>query len=135
MNEYSHDDKKKLAQQISKIRNKKDAITIYKIILKYNNDLPTREISKKTNLFFHNLKSETYDEINKFIKLIKKKKKKSNKTDSNTSYDYQPYVVDDFNQKDIKPKYKLSNKEKNIIKRKNYNSIDEENTDVIYQKF
>jgi hypothetical protein len=151
MTKYTFDQKKKLATQLSKIRNKTDALYVYEIINKLNDKCPTKENNKKTLLFFHELTDETYDELEKFIKLLKKKKRKlsqlqtsdsidtisQSQSTSQTNTDYKPYAIDEFpSQKDFTPKYKFSNKEKNIIKRKNYdNKINKDSDEIVYTKF
>lgn len=55
----------------------------------------------------------------------------------NKSVEYKPYTQDEFpSQKGISPKFKYSNKEKNLIKRKRYdNNINAPDENVVYCEF
>jgi len=131
---YTHEKKEKLVEKINQMKQKKDFIKILEIIKKRENK-PTKEIGNTTLMFFHDLKDETYNEINKYIKKVNKLNKKD--TDSNEQ-EYKPYSSDEFNSTGhISPNLKYSNREKNLIKRTRYDkNLEEENgSDVMYCKF
>jgi hypothetical protein len=141
--EYSHERKKKLVDKISKIRDKKDIVKIFKIIYADN-----KSISENNNglfMLFHELKDTTYDEIENEIKKINKQKKYltvngtvSPEKTSTKKKEYRPYVQDEFpSQKGISPKLKFSNKEKTIIqKMRNDKNINlDKVSNVIYTTF
>ncbi len=144
-NKYSYKYKKKIADRINKIKNKKDFVKIFEIIQSDKSDKKNQITENNNGLFllFHNLKDETYVEIEKYLKILNKKRRyykdsvNSEDIASNTDL-YKPYAIDEFpSQKGISPKLKYSNKEKNIIKKKRYemNINSENNDDVIYCKF
>ena len=138
MKEFSFEQKKKLKDQIEKIRNKKDSFEILKIIQENNEYCKTRESNKKTLLFFHNFSNQTYNKLNEYIKELKKKRKTNKDNNlSDTMSDYKPYSADDFpSQNGFSPKLRFSNREKNIIKRKIYdNEINDGSEDIVYTKF
>lgn len=132
MKQYSHKEKKRLASELSEIKKKKYLNKIGLIIMKYNNKYV--ENDNGTFMFFNNFKEETYDELDKLLTKIKKKKKISKNFVSEKSLsdsNYQPYMSDDNNLSNDSS-IKFSNKEKNIIKRKQYSKkLDKE--DKIYK--
>jgi len=130
---YTRDRKERMVAKINKLTKKEHFIKVFKIIQE-NENKPTKEIGDSMMMFFHDLKNETYEEIDKFLKTVQKKEKKN---DIITD-DYKPYSNDEFpHNKDISPKLKYSNKEKNLIKRKRYdqNLMEENGSDVVYCKF
>ena len=135
---YNRDRKERLVNRINKLRTTEDFVKVYNIIQKREN-LATKEVEDSTMMFFHDLKDETYAEIDKFVK--KTLKKHNNDEDNITTTDlqeYQPYSQDEFpHQKHINPKLKYSNRERNLIKRTQYNrNLQEENgSDVMYCQF
>jgi hypothetical protein len=140
MTEFTFEQKKKLKDQIEKVRNKKDSFEILKIIQDNNESCKTRESNKKTLLFFHNFTNKTYHKLDDYITALKKKRKANSNKDSNlsdTMSDYKPYSADDFpSQNGFSPNLRFSNREKNIIKRKIYDSeINDDSDDIVYTKF
>lgn len=137
---YSHKKKKRLAEKISLIKDKKTLATIFGYIYEDNKDVT--ENNNSIFMYFHKLTDETYAKIDKEIKKNNKRKKKSNDSTSSDNYsekkEFKPYSHDEFpSQKNFSPKLKLSNREKNLIKRKIYDydiNIDSTN-DVVYQQF
>lgn len=135
---YNRDKKEKLVNRINKLRSTEDFVKVYNIIQK-RESLATKEVEKSTMMFFHDLKDDTYAEIDKFVK--KTIKKYDNNEDSVVTTDlqeYQPYSQDEFpHQKHINPKLKYSNRERNLIKRTQYNrNLQEENgSEVMYCQF
>lgn len=139
---YSHSKKKKLVNKINKLKNKEHYVQVLKIIKK-REDVPTKETGNSTFMFFHNLQNETYCELEKYVKSIlkKNKKTKSNDNDTITSssvQEYKPYSNDKYTiNKNMNPKLKYSNKEKNILKKTHYdiNLMEENGSDIVYTQF
>jgi len=133
LSEYSHDMKKRLANRISKLKKKEDIIKIYEIISRENTDFT--ENSSGLFLYFHKLSNKTYYEIEKYLAFIKKNENLiSTDSASTEKKEYVPYYQDDFSsQKIISPKLKFSNKEKNIIKRRRFEDIinNESSSDLV----
>ena len=131
MKQYSYNEKKRLANDLSNIKKKKYLNKIGKIIMKYNNKYV--ENDNGTFMFFNNLKEETYNELDKLLIKINKKKKLNDNCISDKSLsdsNYQPYISEDHNLSNDSS-IKFSNKEKNLIKRKQYSKkLDKE--DKIY---
>ena len=131
---YSKDNKERLVTKINKLGKKEHFVSVFNIIQKHEQK-PVKEIGNTTTMFFHDLKDDTYREIDKFLKLVSKKK---TTTETTENTEYKPYSQDEYPlQKNISPKLKYSNKEKNLIKRRQYdeNLMEENGSDVIYCKF
>jgi hypothetical protein len=109
---YNSHYRKKLVNKISKLNNKEDYIDIYNIII---NDIGTNFSSNINGLFLNvNLLSDNCIEgINMFLdkKLINNVQLADNTSITLTSY--KSIIADTISDSD----YKLSNQEKNIIKR------------------
>lgn len=137
---YTHKMKQKLADRISKVKNKNDMINIVKIIHEDN-----KNISENQNgifMLFDSLSNDTYIQLNEYLNSISTAKKRtrpakieyksygSNNYSNEDSIDYQ--INDQFDSK-----LKYSNTEKSIIKRNMYNQKyeSEENSNVIYADF
>jgi hypothetical protein len=129
---FTFDDIEKLMEKIHKIKNQKCLIEIKNIIVKYNPK--TTFTNNKNGIFlrFDNLSNETYKKLNAYIKkiinasTIRKLSEISmvNLTDTDNDNENN-YNIDD-------PKY--SNKEKNIIKRVNYDKQFQNNDSVFIKK-
>lgn len=128
MNNYSHERKKKIAEKIQKIKRKNDLIKIFKLIYEENNQIT--ENNNGIFLFFHKLSDETYKKIEEMLKKIQKKK---NEDSDRQKINYTPYYKDEFTEQEkIIPKMKLSNMERNIIKRIRYEeNMNKENNNVL----
>lgn len=155
---YSHKDKEKLAEKISKVTVKRDCVKIFEIM---QQDPVISNLENKITvnrngvfMFFQNFSDDTYNKIDTFLELVNKKRHYYVNSDSETNEnddenvsannddlnDYVPYSQDEFpNQKGISPKLKYSNEEKNIIKRCRYNrNINDQNNsekDIEYREF
>lgn len=114
--EYTHDMKKKLAQQIQGIKSKKTLIEIGCII---QEDSP--EISENSNglfMFFESLKDETYEKLSK---IVNGQKNSNSDSPASEQKSYKPFFHDEFpSERDMNPKLRYNNKEKSLIKRKQY---------------
>lgn len=127
---YSHDDKCIMAEKIKKIDDKQKIFAILKIICKDNPNISYN--SNGIRLYFHDLPDDVYDQVNveldKYVidDTIPEK------------VEHTPYHNEEFpTNNNLSPKYKLSNKEKNLIKRLMYDetiNIDNDNG-TVYQKF
>ena len=125
-NNYSHTKKKKLAEKIMNIKDKKQLLKIKTIIFNENPSLSVVKNSTGILLYFQDLKISTYVKLDDFLnnKIIKKYMKKINNInnienelscDQNTaSSDIVSSLSSNTND------YKYSNKERNIIRRKQY---------------
>ena len=123
---YSNTKKKKLAEKLEKLTNKKDLKMVKQII---NENNPDMDVVKKTScllMYFHNLTDKTYAELDDYItkKLLKECAKKvhhMNELESAMSSDINGLSSNSSSEnKEKKNKYKYSNKEKNLIRRKKY---------------
>jgi hypothetical protein len=118
---FDYELKKELAKEIELIKKKKYLLNILKII--FENE-PNKKFIENDNgifMFFHNYKNETYIKIQEYIEKIKNKKKNITSEDSITLSEnkYIPYENDNINIPNLKMNsIRLSNKEKNLIKRK-----------------
>ena len=130
---FTHQEKKKMVYRIEQIKNKKYYIKLFKIINKDN-----IKFTDNCNGIFINMNSlsdESLIKINNFLDLINKTKNTIDNDTINSSndVDYKPYSHDEFSDyKSYGPK--LSNYEKNIIKRNRYNN-ESDDLDIIYKKY
>ena len=134
---YTNERKKRIADRLSKITNKRDLVKIFEII-KDNNDGVT-ETGGGMYMYFHKLRNDQYANIEKELKRVNKKKKYYNDSESmSEKNEYTPYVKDEFpSQEGVSPKLKYSNREKNLIKKRRYTkNINLDNdSDTTYAKF
>jgi hypothetical protein len=132
---YSFEKKKKLANKISKMRNKKHLKRIKKIIFDNNPDINAKKNSQGYLMFFHNYENKTYYILEKYLDLIEKNKIDSQiKTITDTS-DLMMSSEDNArngNSTDyskMRTRLRYSNKEKRLIKRKVYETDLDKNKD------
>jgi len=139
---YTNKQKLKLKKQIEQIKKKKDLVRIYEILQQDDVNITTN--NNGMFMFFHDLDNKTYVELDKFLHKLNKQKFSDTGSITDDTYsekkEYMPYAADEFpSQKGIGPKFKYSNREKNIIKRiqynKNINSENGEDDDVEYCDF
>jgi hypothetical protein len=132
--EYTHNQKENLAEQIQKIKKKKDLINIINIIMNDPNvksklntdDQPFVENSNGLHMFFHLLDTSTYQKIEKVINNINNSntisESNTQSQDSDKQRDYRPYFHDEFpSERNMSPKLRYSNREKSLMKRRKYN--------------
>lgn len=137
---YPYEKKKRLANKISKIKNQDVMIKLFEIISEDNN-----QFSENNNgifMLFHKLNDNTYYKIESYLKKLSRNKILSSTTseEHSSTKPFAPYIEDEFPEEhNLSPKYKYSNKEKNIIKRQRYDkAISTENnvdSDIIYQTY
>lgn len=125
---YTHEKKKKLAERISKLKKNEHKIRVYEIIQEEN-----KQVSSNENgifMLFHNLSDETYDRLEKYLRQLRIKGKTDTMSDTSEKLEYKPYSVDDFpSQEKLSPKYRYSNREKTLVRKRRYSeAISEENT-------
>ena len=119
MNNYTYEQKEKLARRINKIKNKKKLIDILKIIQKDPSYDGMTENNNGIFLLFHKLTNETYYRIEKYFK--KNMNTTSDDLISESTNNIDISYSNDFDL-DNQSKFKYSNKEKCIIKRKLYDN-------------
>ena len=127
---YEHHKKMDLVKKINKIKKKEYLVNIFKIIT-----LGRKDYTENTNgvfIFFHNLDDETYEKLENYVSLIYKLHKKSNSLDniltselselselSDTNAIYSDNnLIEKIQINSINNE--LSNKEKMIMRRKQY---------------
>jgi hypothetical protein len=124
MTKYTHAKKKKLAEKISKITNKSEMKDVKKIIFNSNPELAFVKHSTGILMHFESLNEETYATVEEYLnkKILKdcaKRVKNINNMESAMSSDMILSSSDADNNTDSS-NFKYSNKEKNIMRRKNY---------------
>ncbi len=120
---YSHTKKKKLAEKIMGLKDKKDTKMIKNIIFKHNPDISVVKKSNGILMYFQNLENETYYELNKFIEnklLFECEKKIKNINSLENMFSSDAISSETEEKKNNKSSYKYSNKEKNLIRRNDY---------------
>jgi hypothetical protein len=128
--EYSFEQKEKLAKHIQKLKKKQHFIDIQNIIVTQNPDINITTNQSGHFMYFQNLKTETYITIEKYIKKVNMKKylsEYSDNTDTQNLHINSEKIPGDIKKYSSEiepfsdnPRLKYSNKEKNLIKRKNY---------------
>ena len=114
---YTFEDLAKLKNDIEKIKNKKFLTEIKNIIVSLNPDISITRNENGLYMHFHNLTPETYHSIKTYIKKYKNNNT-INKIESDSSDCFTYSTVEYPFEGNSKLKY--SNKEKNLIKRKQY---------------
>lgn len=137
---YTSDDIKKILERVNNIKGKLDLERL--TILLYDRNM---NLTINNNGGFFNLKKaddETLYEIELLLYNIDKRKRKAHmKKEKNGSpkqekYAYTPYSTDEFSDYNQQG-YKLSNQEKNILKKHKYMSdtISEQEENIIYKEY
>ena len=134
--QFPIDKKKKLASKISELRNKEDLKKIKKIIFEANPNIAVNKDSGGILMFFQNLNIDTYINLEKYLKEIELRKitnrtkkitRSSDKLQNGSDNSCNKINISDhmiFNSNDPKnAEFKYSNKEKNIIRKKEYENI------------
>jgi len=128
---YTFERKKRLAAKIAKLKKKEDLVQIVDII---SEEIKLSENQYGMFMVFNKLSDKTYEKIEQFI--ASKKRTTNSETLSTEKKEYIPYAKDEFpEQEKLSPKYKYSNKERNIIKRQRYDDHLNNNNNVIYKDF
>lgn len=137
---YTMSRKKILAEKIQKIRNLEHIDKIKEIIYAENPNLSVTKNSSGILFYFHNLNEPTYKKLHKFVKHVDKLNKLNNDAIIATE-NYENYSQE-ISEMHTGNKFRLSNKEKSIIKRKQYEDeingselyVSEDNTEEIKTK-
>lgn len=125
---YTHERKKKLAEKLSKIKNKNDMNLVLEILRKANPNVSGND--NGIFLFFHKFDDATYASLEAVLKNSNKNSIK-NTSDTNTEGQYISYAPNEFpDETQLESKLKYSNREKNIIKRQRYDDNTSDNTDI-----
>lgn len=116
----SYETIKKIAKRIDRIKDKKHLISIINIIKTMNPNVTITENDNGLFVRFNELTPSTYTKLENYIH--KNFPKKSfDDSETTTTSEYIPYSQEDI--ATINDKYKLSNKEKNLIKKQKYSQI------------
>jgi hypothetical protein len=116
---HTIEDKKRLAEKIQKIKVGENLEKIKKIIFKENPGLSVKKNSSGIIFYFHNLTESTYSKLDKFLKHLDNKRMlelTKSVSENNDTLMSDMGDVDD----NTRNRYRLSNRERNIIKRKQY---------------
>jgi hypothetical protein len=113
---YNYDMIKKMAKKINKINDKKIYTDIIKIIKVMNPDLIITENDNGMFIKFNKLSQQTYLKLDNYI--YKNVTKKISDDSDTITTEYVPYVQDEIDS--TTEKYRLSNKEKTLIKKQKY---------------
>lgn len=108
--------KQKLVNDIGNIKKKEHFVSIFKIIKKNNPDIVINENKNGIFLFFNNLNEKTYIDIDKYLS-------KLNNIDETTETIDEGILFNSSETEQIDGGFKYSNKEKSLIKKKNYDTI------------
>jgi hypothetical protein len=114
-----NDSIKKLARKINRVKDKNILIAIINIIKIMN---PTVSITENENgmfIKFNTLSPQTYTKLENY--LHKNLRKSLEDSDNLTTSEYVPYSPDEINTSN--DKYKLSNREKTLIKKQKYSHL------------
>jgi len=133
--QYPIERKKKLASKISELRNKEDLKKIKKIIFETNPNIAVNKDSGGILMFFQNLTNDTYINLDNYMKEIELRKitkrtnkitriseKLQNESEANYSSCHSDRMLISGNDP-RNAEFKYSNKEKNIIRKKEYEKI------------
>lgn len=132
---FSIEKKRKLANKISEIRDKDDLRKIKKIIFSLNPNIAVNRDSGGMLMFFQNLTTETYINLENFLEEIKmrrltKQAIRITKTSEKLHFDTEQFtgnnkvfITHSAHSDSAKNTFRYSNKEKSIIRKKEYEQI------------
>lgn len=136
--QFTYKQKINLSKKISLLKKKKDLLFICNLIkndAKKNNPGKIMPVTNNENgifLNFHNLQNDTYTEIEQYVNAIIMP---SLSASSEECQDFIPYSQDEYPlQNNLGQKLKYSNREKNILKRKQYDKIVTESNNSASEK-
>ena len=121
--QFTLEEKRRLSNKISANRNKDELIRIKNIIFEDNPNIPINRDSGGMLMFFQNLNPQTYVKLEKFIKDIEHKKMIKQTNIITKTSDKMLSELSDQNYMTSRSRYRYSNKERNIMKRKEYADI------------
>lgn len=125
--DISLDDMEKLQKKIHKLTKQEYLLNIKSIITKFNPDHPMTTNNNGVFLKFDNLSQETYKKLNAYVNSVISTTGRSKNLGGSP-----PTRIDSESEKE--PEFKYSNKEKNIIKRCNYDKQCKNNESVFIKK-
>lgn len=134
---YTHNRKVRLRNKIQKLSKKEDCVKVVELI-KTDPVFKLDGVSQNSNgifMYFHELDDETYNCLNTLMKNIKKRDDEITKRNTIDLEETTPYAEEEFpSMKGVSAKIKYSNREKNLIKRKDYDRKLNEDTDgeIVY---
>lgn len=111
-----------IARKIKKIKDKKILVSIMQIITTLNPELQISENSNGLFIKFNGLVPETYLKLEIFLN---KNLRRASMSETAATSEYVPYSLDEVSGNF--DKYKLSNKEKTLIKKRKYSMSIENN--------
>src|SRR5579872_4548923 len=128
---YSFEQKEKLARRIQKLKKEKHFCDIQDIITRHNPEINITTNPSGHFMYFQNLRTETYFVIEKYFKKVTMGQFLSESSDTYSTQNTHSETKRDALSESKKysseeehfssnPKLKYSNREKNLIKRKNY---------------
>jgi hypothetical protein len=125
---YTYDQIETLVRRIHKLKNEQHVTEIYDTIIKHNPSIKVTKNNSGYFMYFHNLTTITYNDIEQYLDNIAiKKHKKDNKPEPISLFCTQTSDTehDDmmFSTNPNQAKLRFSNREINIIKRKQYDDI------------
>jgi len=138
---FTFEEKERLVKRIHKLKKNKYYEDVKNIIIKHNPNINITSNPSGEFLYFHDLKNETYYDLNKYLKIIRKKKEISDTSENTYSLDLNfTKNSEDENLFSGSPSLRYSNKERNLIKRKLYNiqlsekNVNYQNNNSIFMK-
>lgn len=119
MTEFDYDMKRKLANKINKIKDKKTLLSIIHIIKATNPNIKIVENDHGMLIKFNLLSPETYVNLDNYLRNnVSKKLTEATEQTTSLCQEYTPYVNDEF--ANLETKYKLSNRERTLLKKQKY---------------
>jgi hypothetical protein len=110
---YNSNFRKNIKQKITKLVDKRDFVTIYKII---NLELESKLSINRNGIYF-NLNLLTDECIEKLIMFLDDIFNKNEILSEDNKIKYKPYIKDNLNNNEYNNEYKLSNQERSLLKK------------------
>ncbi len=120
---FTLEEKRKLSNKISANRNKEDLLKIRNIIFEDNPNIPINRDSGGMLMFFQDLDPLTYIKLDKYVKEMERKRLKKQTNVITKTSDRMLSEMTDTNYMTSRSRYRYSNKERTIMKRKEYDDI------------
>lgn len=117
--DFDYEMKRKLANKINKIKDRKILLSIIQIIKVTNPNIKITENNNSILIKFNTLSNETYKNLDNYLRnSVSKKLLEMSENATSLCQEYTPYVNDEF--ASLETKYKLSNRDRAILKKKKY---------------
>jgi hypothetical protein len=121
---FSFDKKRRLADRIQKLTDKKDLMQVKKIIVENNPDLPFMKNSNGYFMQFHDLSTESYIKLGEYMDKKDEKKRikdiESDLIESSELLSEVNEITNDASDNNISKKLRLTNTESHILNRVRY---------------